>query len=148
VAAKTDRLSRSMPGLYDLMDRSQRGRWTMLTADGFTDTSTREGRMMAAVAGLFAEYERELIAQRTKDALAAKKAAGVRLGRPVKEGTEALRMRVRVLHREGMSAPAVAAALNAEGLRTPTGLEWNAKRVHRMLDSLRVDDDANRAALL
>lgn len=148
VASKTDRLSRSMPHLYGLMDRSVRGKWTMLTADGVTDTSTTQGRMMAGVAGLFAEYERELIAQRTKDALAVKKAGGSRLGRPVAPGTEETRLRVRRLHNEGHRAAAIAAALNADGLLTPTGLTWTSRHVWRMLDSLRLDDEAMRTALL
>ena len=38
---------------------------------------------MASVLATFAQLERRLIGERTKDALAAKKAAGVRLGRPV-----------------------------------------------------------------
>jgi len=37
---------------------------------------------MAGVRALFAQFERRLIGERTKDAMAAKKAAGVRLGRP------------------------------------------------------------------
>ena len=47
------------------------------------DTSTPAGEMMVSVMASFAQYERRLIGQRTKDALAALKARGVRLGRPV-----------------------------------------------------------------
>lgn len=37
---------------------------------------------MAQMAGMFSELERKMIGQRTKDALAAKKAQGMELGRP------------------------------------------------------------------
>jgi DNA invertase Pin-like site-specific DNA recombinase len=40
------------------------------------------GEAMAQVLATFGQFERRLIDQRTKEALAAKKAAGVKLGRP------------------------------------------------------------------
>jgi DNA invertase Pin-like site-specific DNA recombinase len=47
--------------------------------NGENDTTTK---VMKAVLSLLAELERDLISQRTKQALAARKAAGVQLGRP------------------------------------------------------------------
>jgi DNA invertase Pin-like site-specific DNA recombinase len=41
-----------------------------------------QSKVMVTMLSLFAELERDLISQRTKRALEAKKAAGVRLGRP------------------------------------------------------------------
>ena len=49
--------------------------------DCAVDTSTPAGEAMAHVLATFGQFERRLIGQRTKEALAAKKAAGVRLGR-------------------------------------------------------------------
>jgi DNA invertase Pin-like site-specific DNA recombinase len=46
------------------------------------DSSTPAGEAMAHALATFGQFERRLIGQRTKEALAAKKAAGVRLGRP------------------------------------------------------------------
>jgi DNA invertase Pin-like site-specific DNA recombinase len=44
------------------------------------DTTTRAGEMIANVMVTFAQFERRLIGQRTRDALAVKRAEGVRLG--------------------------------------------------------------------
>ena len=109
------------------------------------DTGTTSGRAMAAVAGLFAELERDLIATRTKDALAIKKAQGHRLGRPVTPSPA--RERIRALHLEGLAATAIASRLNEEKLTTATGLRWLPRHVSKTLASLRLDDAARLATL-
>jgi hypothetical protein len=53
----------------------------LVAPDCAVDTSTPAGEVMAHVLATFGQFERRLIAQRTKEALAAKKASGVRLGR-------------------------------------------------------------------
>src|SRR4249919_2576805 len=75
-----------------------------------------------------AEKERRLISQRTRDALAAKKAQGVKLGGlraygiqtrdEAKARAEALRPILDEL--KGKSSPAIAAELNVRGIPTPT----------------------------
>jgi len=70
--------------------------------------------------GLFAQFERRLIGQRTKDALAVKKANGVKLGRPREISAETVE-RIEVLHERGLSAAAIARKLNDEGVSTPRG---------------------------
>lgn len=47
-----------------------------------TDNGDMQTKVMVTMFSLFAELERDLISQRTKRALEAKRAAGVRLGRP------------------------------------------------------------------
>ena len=58
--------------------------------------------MMASVLATFAQFERRLIGQRTKDALAVKRAQGVQLGRPRLMSEETVE-RIRELQRLGMS---------------------------------------------
>ena len=83
VVAKLDRLSRSMLDFSKLMaqgDEASTGRSSRSTVA--VDTSTPSGEAMANMLATFAQFERRLISQRTKEALAVKKAQGVRLGRP------------------------------------------------------------------
>ena len=82
VVSKVDRLSRSSFDFVGLLEAAQRGRWNLVALDVNVDTTTPQGEMMASVMAIFAQLERRLIGQRTRDALAAKKAQGVRLGRP------------------------------------------------------------------
>ena len=57
--------------------------WALVALDCAVDTTTPAGEAMANVLATFAQFERRLIGQRTREALAAKRASGVRLGRPV-----------------------------------------------------------------
>lgn len=141
LAGKVDRLTRRQTDLFGLMDQAHRAGWRIRTADGSLDTGSANGRLMAAVAGLFAELERDLISSRTRDALATRKAAGVRLGGPVST-PEAVRERIRSLLLSGHTQAAVAAALNRDGITTATGCEWTQPNVRRVAASLRLDDAA------
>lgn len=83
IVAKLDRIARKAADLLALRDAAERGRWALCAADGIVDTATPHGRAMTTVMGAFAELERHLIRVRAREALAARKVAGVRLGRPV-----------------------------------------------------------------
>lgn len=85
VAAKLDRISRSALGFLQLAKQSQTEGWQLRVLDADLDTSTPMGRFAIGILALVAELERDLIAQRTKDALAARKAKGMKLGRPVRD---------------------------------------------------------------
>jgi DNA invertase Pin-like site-specific DNA recombinase len=82
VVAKLDRLSRSLMEFSALMERARRRGWALVALDLGVDTTTPAGEMLANVLASFAQYERRIIGQRTKDALAEKRRQGVRLGRP------------------------------------------------------------------
>jgi DNA invertase Pin-like site-specific DNA recombinase len=82
MVAKLDRLSRSLFDFAGLMERARRKGWALVALDLGVDTTTPSGEMMANVLATFSQFERRIIGLRTKEALAAKRAAGVRLGRP------------------------------------------------------------------
>jgi DNA invertase Pin-like site-specific DNA recombinase len=88
---------------------------------------------MAHVLATFGQFERRLIGQRTKEALAAKKAAGVRLGRPPMVPQSVVR-RIQRQRSRGDSLRIIADGLNAD--RVPTaqgGLQWYAATVRHVL---------------
>jgi DNA invertase Pin-like site-specific DNA recombinase len=67
------RLSRSVAQGAQVMDRAKRKGWSLVAFDFGLDTTTPAGEMVANVILSTAQYERRLIGQRTRDALAAKR---------------------------------------------------------------------------
>jgi DNA invertase Pin-like site-specific DNA recombinase len=142
VVAKLDRLSRDVAFISRLM--SQRARF--IVAELAEDADSFVLHLFAALA----ERERALISARTKAALAAAKARGVKLGGPnLAEAREVAMKAVKTLAdrnaanvlpliREVQKAGAtslhqIADALNARGVSTPRGARWHAKSVSNVL---------------
>ncbi len=133
VVAKLDRLSRSMLDFTAVMARAQKQGWALVALDCAVDTTTPAGEAMANVLATFAQFERRLISQRTKEALAVKKAQGVRLGRP-RTMPASVRRRIQRERAKGKSLTAIAAGLN--DARIPTahgGVAWYASTVKAAL---------------
>jgi DNA invertase Pin-like site-specific DNA recombinase len=132
IVAKLDRLSRDVHFISGLMTH----RTPFIVAELGADADPFMLHLYAALA----EKERRLISQRTKDALAAKKAQGVKLGglnakgvanrEEAKARAEALQPILAEL--VGRSARAIAAELNARGVATPSGGRWHAETVIRV----------------
>lgn len=84
VVWKLDRLGRNMLHiLHTVRELTARGVTLVSTSDGI-DSSTAAGRMMIGVLGSLAEYERELIKERTALKRASSRANGTKFGRPRK----------------------------------------------------------------
>ena len=135
VVAKLDRLSRSVAQGAQVMDQAKRRGWALVCLDFGLDTTTPAGEMVANVILSTAQYERRLIGERTRDALAAKRAAGVRLGRP-QVLTPAIVVRIVAEREAGRSLPAIASGLVADG--TPTargGAVWYPSTIAAVLRS-------------
>ena len=66
VAAKMDRLSRSLLNFASLMEDSVEQGWQLVALDGAADTTTPQGKMMAGVLATFAQYERDIIGERVR----------------------------------------------------------------------------------
>jgi DNA invertase Pin-like site-specific DNA recombinase len=120
VVAKLDRLSRSMLDFTTVMAKAQNEGWALVALDCAVDTTTPAGEAMAHVLATFAQFERRLIGQRTRDALAIKKKQGVRLGRPQSISPKLTR-RIRSMRSRGMTLQAICDGLNEEGVPTPRG---------------------------
>lgn len=133
VVAKLDRLSRSLMDFAGLMEQSRKQRWSLIALDLGVDTTTPSGEMVANVLATFSQFERRLIGQRTKEALAVKRSQGVQLGRP-RSMPDDLRARLHDLRASGMSYNAIARLLNEEGVSTAQGGQsWHASTVTKAL---------------
>jgi DNA invertase Pin-like site-specific DNA recombinase len=133
LVAKLDRLSRDVHYISGLMKHKV----PFIVAELGADTDPFLLHIYAALA----EKERCLISQRTKAALKAAKARGVKLGgRREKQVDEAI-VRAQELcgtfaQLEGASARSAAVALNAQGILTPNGGKWHAAQVIRVRQRL------------
>lgn len=83
-ATKIDRLGRSLIHLTELFDDAESFGISIEMLDQPIDTSSSLGRLTRNLLGCFAEFERELISERTIDGLRRTVANGTKLGRKVK----------------------------------------------------------------
>ena len=133
VVAKLDRLSRSMQHAAALLAEAEREGWALVALDLGVDLSTPSGEVMAHVLAAIAQFERRLIGQRTKDALAVKRAQGVRLGRPQVLSLH-LVDRIANERKAGRSLQAIADMLNRESVATAHGgAAWWPSTVAKVL---------------
>lgn len=136
VVAKLDRLSRSLVDAVGLLETSQRHGWTLVALDLGVDTSTPTGRLVASVMGAVGAWEREVIRERTRDAMAAKKAAGgVRYGHR-SSLPDSVQDEVERLVESGLSLSEVARQMTSRGIPTAQGAAtWYASTVGSVLRS-------------
>lgn len=148
MVAKVDRLSRSMIDFASIMAEAQAGGWNLVVLDLGVELSTPSGELVATVMAAFAQFERRIIGQRTKDALRALKAGGVRLGRPRTIGEDTLTL-IRVLRTSGRSFYGIAALLNEQGIPTGQGgAKWHPSTVRAAFLRTDAPTDAMRAAIV
>ena len=151
VIAKLDRLSRNAAFLLTLRDSGVR----VLAVD-----MPEANDLTVGIMALVAQSEREAISRRTKEALAAAKARGVKLGNPngaaalrrAGKGAVALRAAVSInadafaadlaqvlaeIRAAGhVSLRAIAVELEARGMRTRRGGQWNLSNVKGLLNRI------------
>jgi DNA invertase Pin-like site-specific DNA recombinase len=151
VIAKLDRLSRNVAFLAALQDSGAK-----FTAADMPEADEFTVHILAATA----QRERKLVSERTKAALAAAKARGVKLGNP--NGTAAIRRAAKgtaaaletvrsnaaaraadyaetiadVRASGARSLAAIAKELNARGIVTPRGGQWHPSSVRNLLQRL------------
>lgn len=107
--------------------------WQVVALDLGVDTSTATGEMVANIMASLAEWERRMIGERTKTALAEKRAEGVRLGRP-RTWPEEVRSAIVGMKRAGSSLSAIAREFNEQGIPTAhQGARWYPSTVRAVL---------------
>jgi DNA invertase Pin-like site-specific DNA recombinase len=146
VVAKLDRLGRSALDVLRLAETARANGWRLVLLDLGLDTATPVGAFTLTALAAVAQLERDLIAQRTKDALNAARRNGTRLGRPV-DTEENVRRRIAREFAAGTSLSEIARVLTGEGVPTARGGErWYASSVKAVLRSLEIDQEAAAAS--
>jgi site-specific DNA recombinase len=147
---KVDRLARSVSGLAKVLEELDTAGVAFRSASEPFDTTTAAGRMMVQMLGVFAEFEREMIVERTRMGLARKAAKGEWTGgRPPfgyrydpagrllvpDQGQAAVVARIFGLYvHRGLGSAAISNLLNDDGQTTGRRCRWTP---HAVLDVLR-----------
>jgi site-specific DNA recombinase len=152
VIYKMDRLTRSVRDLGMLIEdyfgaRAKFGSTLLSVQDSF-DTGTATGRLVIHILGSVSQWEREVISERTRDALAHKKARGERTGGipygytlapdgvhllPDAKELEVIARAIR-LRTCGASLRAICLDLHSSGYRNKAGGEFHPQTIKRMLE--------------
>jgi DNA invertase Pin-like site-specific DNA recombinase len=98
VVWKLDRLGRSLPHLIEIIQNLERNGIGFRSLNESFDTTTSGGKLIFNIFGAIAEFERNLIRERTQAGLKAARARGRKGGRP-KVISEAKIRRARELHK-------------------------------------------------
>jgi DNA invertase Pin-like site-specific DNA recombinase len=117
---RQDRISRRLRHTLAVIDHADEQGWSIATTDGELDTSTAAGRLKVNVMASVAEYEAGVIGERTREALAAKREAGVLLGRR-RQMPDDVVARIVAEREAGRTLTAVAQGLNDDGIPTARG---------------------------
>ena len=150
LVTKLDRLTRSVKDLSILLERYFAKRYALMSVTDQVDTSTAAGRLVVNVLMSVAQWEREAIGERTRDALQHKKTRGEKLGGDVPYGyrvapngtlilephEQAMLALIRQWRAARLSLRAITAELAAQGYltrkRTPFHLSQVARLVKHM----------------
>ena len=150
---KVDRLGRSLPHLWRIVEWATKNRVDLFSAD--EGWQMRDGAKVDRFLGFrldIAEFELEQIRERTRQGLAAAKAKGIKLGRPRADLGD-LPERATEMRRGGMTLQKIADTFNAEGIAPPQkgrggrsraeGKPWTTGTVYYLVN--RTDPSANPA---
>ncbi len=162
VTLKLDRFTRSVSDLNALLKESGRSGVALVSIMETLDTSSAGGRLMLNVLAVIAEWEREVIAERTSQALTLKSARGERVGRYAKfgntygEGARAenekrmLEEVRKILSSDncdedegGISLRCIAQQLEAQGFLNRKGNRYSASSVWRIVQMIEAEQEAN-----
>ena len=135
VVAKLDRLTRSTIDFGLLLEWFRDNARTLILLDLGVDTSTAGGELVANVIVSVAQWERGVISERTRAALAQLRAQGKPTGRPAVVDDRALHARILEMKVDcDMTLRQICDALNAEGVPTRRGAaKWQPSAIQSVL---------------
>ena len=146
IVAKLDRITRSVRDLGELIDLFQRSGVEFASVADHIDTQTAAGRLVLNVMGSVSQWEREVVGERTADALATMRSNGQRISRHapygyrlngqgwIEDEQEQKAVRVmKVLRADGQSLRRIAVELERLGHHSRVGGRLSAKTVSAVL---------------
>jgi site-specific DNA recombinase len=125
IVYKLDRLTRSVSDLDKLVRLFDRHDIALVSLQESLDATTATGRLMMNLLASVSQWEREVIGERTRDALQHLKAQGQRYCHTVYDNLEVIALMHR-LRASGHSYAAIAQHLNQAGIPTAKGKPWQA----------------------
>lgn len=154
IVSKLDRLTRSIKDLEFLLEKYFK-KYALISVQDHIDTNTATGRLMLRIQMGISQWEREVIAERTKEAMETKKinkeytggycpfgyytANGKDL---IKNPEEQLTIKeIKGCIDNNFSVSASAKILNSLGYKTKTGKEWNKNNLKRIFKDIKLDRD-------
>ena len=125
---RLDRLTRSVVDLSRLMAMANDQQWALVIIDLGVDTTTASGKLVANVMGAIAEWERDVISERTKAALGVKRSPRVRLGGPIRVPEE-IRQRIARERIFGSTYRSIEEGLEVDHVPIVGGGSWRTSTV-------------------
>ena len=145
IVAKLDRFARNTIVALQLDKLAAGQGWGIVFGDMEIDTSTAAGKFQLTMMAGGAQFERDRISERTREALAIKRAQGVRLGRPSLLPTEVV-ARIVTERNEGKSLRVIATGLSRDGVATAQGgKSWHASTVRKVLAGQQAEGTATES---
>lgn len=146
VSYSLSRLARSTKDALTIGEMVAKKQADMVSLSEQIDTTTAAGRMMFQMMAVLAEFERNLVAERTANALQHKKRTGQKYTNKTPYGFEAIEGRLVEVKQEaavvaeiqaarasGTTLQAIANDLNGRGILTKTGKQWQPATIHLLL---------------
>lgn len=148
VVYSLSRLARSTKDALSIAERLDRAGADLVSLSEQIDTTSAAGKMVFRMLAVLAEFERDLVSERTAAALAHKRANGYKTGgrvpfgfdvddkgrlteNPEEQKTLGI---IHSLRRKELTLRAIASDLSRRGINGKTGVPWSAKTVKAILD--------------
>jgi site-specific DNA recombinase len=131
LVVKLDRLTRSVRDMGELIERYFR-QYSLMSVSEQIDTRTAAGRMVLNILATVSQWEREIISERTSEAMQYRKTQGLPYCKAVFTDAAVL-ARMHELRAAGCSYQGIAEALNTAGIRPLLGVQWYPNVVRRMV---------------
>ena len=146
VTYSLSRLARSTKDAISIGETVAKKKADMVSLSEQIDTTTAAGKMMFQMLAVLAEFERNLVAERTTNALQHKKATNQKYTNITPHGFEAIEGRlvqvqaeaavvaeIQAARASGNTLQSIAASLNGRGIPTKTGKTWQPATIHLLM---------------